>query len=229
MLLALGACHSEEIQNGSASSDPTTTKIVYREVSDATVPICTVHLASPAFSPAIASQAGVIRVEGDYTRTLAKVWVDRSDGYSWNGSFNGPKDPFFDMLRRHVCTKDRVYALRPMGNKDLGAGPVVLGVYEVTTPDEKADVVNICNALSQHAHADAGADDRDRAAMQWVEDVLTSPQWDGWRDSLAHARAVLYEHRNNAQELFRNRGIELEFSAKKYGVPCPTADEWKTR
>ena len=133
-------------------------------------------------------------------------------------------------MRRHVCTADHVYALKPEGNKDPSKGPVTLAVFDMK-PDEKADVENVCNGFARAPGTDAGnVDLRDRAMMQWVEDVITTTKWDGWRRSFARERADLLASKREPTELYHARGANLEAAAHALGVtPCPVADEWKKR
>jgi hypothetical protein len=232
--LFLSACRSQDITGGAppppSASAASSTTIVVSEPLDAAVPDCTVHLVSDAFVPTHASPAGKVRVEGDYTRTLAKVSVDRPGAQGWSGTFNGPRDAFFDFLKRHVCTADHVYVLKPEGNKDPSKGPVTLSVFEMK-PDEKADVENVCNGFSRAPGSDAGEPDlRDRAVMQWVEDVITTTKWDGWRRSFARERADLFQSKKDPAELFHARAENLGAAAHAFGVsPCPAALEWKKR
>ena len=196
---------------------------------DAAVPECTVHLVSDAFQTARATAAGKMRVEGDYMRTLAKVSVERT-GYTWSGTFSGPRDALFDFLRQHVCTTSHVYALKPEGNKDPTKGPVAMSIFEMT-PDEKGDVEAVCNAASRAPGADAGnVDVRDHAMMQWIEDTLTTTKWDVWRKSFARERADLVARQQEPAALFHARGDNLAAAAATLGVtPCPAAVEWKKR
>lgn len=237
--VALAACHSKDITNGDqipAPEDSAGTKIVYSEATDAATPDCAIHLVSDAFSGEHATPTGKVKVTGDYTRTLAKVDVERGGAaghpstVAWSGSFKGPRDAFFETLRRHVCTSARVYALKPEGNKDPTKGEVVLDVFEMT-PDEKQDVENLCAAGARAANADAGnADARDHAIMTWVEDNLTTTKWDAWRGSFARSRAELLSTKGDARPLFHDRGGELANAARAMGVAsCPLADEWKKR
>jgi hypothetical protein len=246
LLLLLGACHSKDITNGDqppAPEDSSGTKIVYAEATDAATPDCAVHLVSEAFSPAHATLTGKVRVEGDYTRTLAKLSVERGGAAghpsttAWSGQFKGPRDAFFETLRRHVCTAAHVYALKAEGNKDPTKGAVVLDVYEMT-PDEKADVDNLCQAVVRAPGAGAAeggtarapnADVRDHAVMTWVEDNLTTTKWDGWRRRFARDRGALLATKGNPRELFHARAAELESAAKPLGLACPTATEWSKR
>jgi hypothetical protein len=231
----LGACRSQDIAGGAPpppSTSPSTT-IVRSEMLDAAPPDCTVHLVSDAFqaSPVNghATPAGKVRVEGDYMHTLAKVSVERT-GYTWNGTFSGPRDALFDFLRQHVCAASRVYALKPEGNKDPTKGPVAMSVFEMT-PNEKDDVEAICNASSRSPGADASnVDVRDHAMMQWIEDTLTTTKWDAWRKSFAHERVDLLARQQDATSLFHARGDNLTAAAAALGVtPCPVAVEWKKR
>ncbi len=246
-LLFSVACRSQEITGGGppppSASAASSTTIVVSEPLDAAVPDCAVHLVSDAFVPSHASPAGNVRVEGDYTRTLAKVSVDRPGAQAWSGTFNGPRDAFFDFLKRHVCTADHVYVLKPEGNKDPSKGPVSMSVFDMK-PDEKADVENVCNGFSRAPGTDAGnvagpaaggtaqtaIDLRDRAMMQWVEDVVTTTKWDGWRRSFARERADLFASKKEPIELYHARAENLAAAAHALGVsPCPVAAEWKKR
>ena len=227
------ACRSQDIAGGApppASSSPKTT-IVRSEMLDAALPECTVHLVSDAFTAAHATPAGKVRVEGDYMHTLAKVSVERT-GYTWSGTFSGPRDAFFDFLRQHVCATSHVYVLKPEGNKDPTKGPVAMSAFEMT-PDEKGDVEAICNASSRMtgAGADAGnVDVRDHAMMQWIEDTLTTTKWDAWRKSFARERADLLARQQEPSALFHARGDNLTAAAAALGItPCPVAAEWKKR
>jgi hypothetical protein len=242
LILFACACRSQDITGATAVSldaGPTTT-IIVSEPLDAALPDCAVHLVSDAFTPELvkghATAAGTVRVEGDYTRSLAKVSVG-----AWSGTFSGPRDAFFDFLRRHVCTAAHVYVLKPDGNKDPSKGPVTMNVFEMT-PDEKADVENVCNAQSRAPGVagrrpgadsdaqDAAAEARDRAMMQWVEDVLTTTTWDAWRRSFARERGDLLAQNKEPSALFRARGENLAAAAVALGVtPCPVAAEWKKR
>ncbi len=205
------------------------TTIVQGTMYDAgPVPDCTIHGVSDAFAPpSNAKPVGTIRIEGDYTRTLAKVSVDRLNSATWSGTFSGPRDTFFDMLRPHLCTVETAYALKAGDNKDPSRGAVVFTAYELTA-DEKGDVDALCHAV---AHVgDAGAvDDRDRVAMQWATDRITSPKWDGWRRGFARSRTELYARHTDAAPLFHARAADLEAAAATYALKCPTAAEWKKR
>ncbi len=234
--LAAG-CHSKDITNGAPAPDEEdaggTTLVAY-EATDAATPDCTIHVVSEAFSNAQASHVGQVKVEGDYTRTLAKVSVERGGAAghpaetAWSGTFKGPRDAFFETLRRHVCTSPNVYALEPEGNKDPTKGAVTLQVFEMA-PDEKADVTHLCGA---GAHAgDAGTPDaRDHAIMTWAEDAITTTKWDRWRRAFARERAELLASKGDPKPLFHTRGGELEAAAHAMGVSrCALADEWKKR
>jgi len=234
--LLLGACHSKDITNGEpapSEEDAAGTTIVAYEATDAAVPDCTIHLVSDAFKGEHATRVGAVKVEGDYTRTLAKIDVTRGGAAghpaetAWSGTFKGPRDAFFETLRRHVCTAAHVYALAPEGNKDPTKGAVVLDVWEMT-PDEKGDVENLCGAL---AHAgDGGVDARDHAVMSYVEDTTTTTKWDAWRRSFARERAESLANKSDPKALFHARGAELEAAARAIGIAsCPLASEWKKR
>ncbi len=225
------ACRSQDIAGGAPppASTSSGTTIVRSEMLDAAVPDCTMHLVSDAFDKAHATPAGKVRVEGDYMHTLAKVSVERT-GYTWSGTFSGPRDALFDFLRQHVCTAAHVYALAPEGNKDPTKGAVAMSVFEMT-PNEKSDVEAICNASSRASGADAGnVDVRDHAMMQWIEDTLTTTKWDAWRRSFARERVDLVAKQAPATALFHARGDNLTAAAAALGVtPCPVAVEWKKR
>jgi hypothetical protein len=228
------ACRSQDIAGGApppASSVPTTTTIVRSEMLDATPFDCTVHLVSDAFQASHAKAAGKVTVDGDYLHTLAKISVERA-GSTWNGTFSGPRDAFFDFLKQHVCAASRVYALKPDANKDPTKGPVAMSVFEMT-PDEKGDVEAICNASSRSTAQGADAanvDVRDHAMMQWIEDTLTTTKWDAWRKSFAHERVDLVARQQDPAALFHARGDNLAAAAAALGItPCPVAAEWKKR
>ncbi|HEY1954960.1 MAG TPA: hypothetical protein VGH28_05095 [Polyangiaceae bacterium] len=235
--LLLGACHSSAITNGAPAPDETEaggTKVIVSEATDAAVPDCTIHLVSAAFTGEHATKVGAVKIEGDYTRTLAKVEVTRGGAAghptetAWSGTFNGPRDALFETLRRHVCTAPRVYALAPEGNKDPTKGAVLMDVWEMT-PDEKADVENMCNALA-HADAGANADARDHAVMAYVEDTTTTTKWDAWRRSFARERGESFANKSDPKPLFHARGAELAAAAQAIGVAsCPLAADWKKR
>jgi hypothetical protein len=200
------------------------------EPLDAAPPDCAVHLVSAAFQPTHATPAGKVRVEGDYLHTLAKVSVERPNAAAWSGTFSGPREAFFDFLRRHVCASSRVYVLQPEGNKDPTKGPVSMAVFEMT-PDEKGDVETICNANVRAPGADAGqVDQRDHAMMQWIEDALTTTKWDAWRRSFAHDRGDLITQGRDAAALYHARGDNIAAAAASLGLsPCPIAIDWKKR
>ncbi len=210
-------------------SEATSTTLVVSEPLDAAVPDCLIHVASASFANARASAAGTVRVEGDYTRTFAKVNVERKAGGGWSGTFNGPRDAFMQMLKGRLCTASHVYALKPRDNADPSKGVVTLDAFDLQ-PDEKADVDSLCHAMS-HVPADAGADRdlRDHAAMEWVEDALTTTKWDEWRRSFARERASLFAQQQAPSSLFQTRGNELASAASALGVACPTVAEWKKR
>jgi len=238
--LFAAACHSRNITNAEpAPSDSATsgTVIVAHEALDAALPACSVHLVSERFSPAHATPTGKVHVDGDYTRTLAKVEIDRggaaghspTDQVAWSGTFKGPRDAFFTTLERHVCTAERVYALEPEGNKDPTKGAVVLDVYEMT-PDEKADVESLCNADARAPGADAGTPElREHAVMTWAEDVITTTKWDAWRRGFARERREVLVAKGDPSGLFHRKGAELDAAARSLGLACPTAAEWKKR
>ena len=177
-----------------------------------------------------AAPAGNVRVEGDYTRTLAKVNISPLGAPAWSGTFSGPRDAFVDMVQKHVCTTSSVYALKANGNKDASKGPVSLDAF-VMTANDKSDVTALCNAYARApAAADAGnAALRDRAAMQWAEDALTTTRWDAWRQSFAHELADAYAHQSDAKGIFAKRAGELEAASAALGMACPTATQWKKR
>jgi hypothetical protein len=231
-LLALGlGCKSDPLPPPPVpSATPVeSTTIVYGSMDDAgPTPDCTVHGVGDSFNPARAKQVGTVRVEGDYTRTLAKVSVERTTGAPWSGTFSGPREMLFDMLRRHLCTTANAYALKPGDNKDPTKGAVVLTAYELV-PDEKADVDALCNAV-KHAGDAGAADERDRAAMAWATDMLTTPSWDAWRRAFARTRNELFNRKADAMWLFHARAADLETAAAGLGITaCPTAAEWKKR
>jgi hypothetical protein len=238
LLLLLCACHSKDITNAEpvpSATESAGTMIIAHEALDAALPSCSVHLVSNAFVPGHAVPTGKVRVEGDYTRNLAKVEVDRGAAaghpseVAWSGTFKGPRGAFLQMLERRVCTQSRVYALEPEGNKDPTKGPVVLDVWELA-PDEKADVQNLCNGETRAPGADAGTSDlRDHAVMTWAEDVITTLKWDAWRRSFARERGEVAMAKGNPSALFHRRGTELEAAARAMGFACPTAAEWKKR
>jgi hypothetical protein len=230
MMMSLGGCHSEDSQGtGTApSASVKGTKIIASEPLDAEPPECWIHVATESFASDHGTLAGTVHVEGDYTRTFAKVSVERPGG-GWSGSFNGPREAFLQMLKGHLCTESHVYALKPDGNNDPSKGPVVLTAFDMR-PDEKLDIDNFCHATSHVP--DAGVKDpelRDHFVMQWVEDVLTTTKWDQWRRSFARDRRVLIEQKQSASELFHTRAAELEAAASALGLPCPTVAEWKKR
>jgi hypothetical protein len=230
--LALAACRSQDISGGAPPppSAAASTTIVVSEPLDAAVPDCTVHLVSDAFVPTRGSPAGVVRVDGDYTHALAKISIDRPNAAAWSGTFSGPRDAFFDFLRKRVCSEAHVYVLKPDGNKDPTKAPVSMSIFDLK-PDEKGDVENICNARERAPGADAGnADLRDRAMMQWIEDVVTTTKWDAWRRSFARERGDLLAANKEPSALFHARGENLENAAHALGLAsCPVASEWKKR
>ncbi len=228
------ACRSQEITNATppTPSAAESTTIVVSEPLDAAVPDCTVHLVSDAFSPTHASPAGTVRVDGDYMHALAKVSIERPGVPAWSGTFSGPREAFFDFVRKHLCTEAHVYVLKPEGNKDPTKGPVSLAAFDMK-PDEKSDVESVCNA---NRAVDAGSPDmrdpdvRDRVMMQWVEDVVTTTKWDGWRRSFARERGDLMASKQPATALFHARGENLANAAHALGIKsCPVADDWKKR
>jgi hypothetical protein len=226
------ACRSRDISGGAPppASTSSGTTIIRSEMLDAAVPECSVHLVSSTFQTAGTTPAGKLRVDGDYMHTLAKVSVERT-GYTWSGTFTGPRDALFDFLRQHVCTAAHVYALQPDGNKDPTKGPVAMSIFEMT-PNEHGDVEAICNASSRSPGVgDAGnVDVRDHAMMQWIEDTLTTTKWDAWRKSFARERADLVAKQQDATALFHARGDNLTAAAAALGItPCPVAVEWKKR
>jgi len=230
------ACHSKDITNGEpAPTDSASggTNIVVYEALDAAPPDCTVHLVSERFDASRANPTGTVRIEGDYTRTLAKVEVRRGGAagrpseVAWSGTFKGPRDALFQTLQRHVCTAARVYALEPSGNKDPTKGAVTLQVYEMK-PDEKRDVESLCNMVTRAAGADASTPElREHAEMTWAEDVITTTKWDAWRRVFAHDRASIAAQSGDPRPLFKARAGELESAARALGLPCPTASDWK--
>jgi hypothetical protein len=226
-LLLFAACHSD---SDSTKPAPTyeNTKVVVSEALDAEVPDCTIHNVSESFAVDRATLAGTVRVEGDYTRTLGKITVERTGGGGWTGTFNGPRDLLFDDLRAHLCTAAHVYALKPSGNNNPTTGPVMLTAYELK-PDEKADVDTLCHAMAHALDAGPLADEHDRVAMQWFTDRVTTTKWDAWRKTFARSRTDLYARKADASELFHARGAELEAAASALGISCPTATEWKKR
>lgn len=232
--LACAACRSEELPNQktepTASNESTT--IVVREKLDAALPACTLHFASDAFAASPrATAAGTVRVEGDYTRTLANVVITPiAPATEWKGTFSGPRDALVDMVKQHICTTASVYALKAEGNKDPTKGPIVLTAY-VMTPDEKADVDAFCNAYARAPGvADAGPTMmKDRVAMAWVEDSLTTTRWDGWRRAFAHELGDAFMRNEDTKELFTKRANELEAAAAALGTKCDTAAQWKKR
>jgi hypothetical protein len=226
------ACHGEESQKTepSASATPNTT-IVVREATDAATPACTIHFASDAFAPGPnAARGGTVRIEGDYTRTLAKVSVTNAAGaIAWSGTFSGPRDSFVDMIRPHLCDTASVYALKAEGNKDVAKGPIVLDAY-VMTANEKSDVDALCNAYARAPNADAGnVQLRDRAAMEWAEDALTTTHWDTWRRNFSVELRDAYAHSSDAKTIFERRAGELDAAAAALGTKCDTAARWKKR
>jgi len=228
--IALAACRSEDISQSAPppASSVTSTKLVY-ETTDAPLPACTVHAVSDAFTPAHATPAGTVRVDGDYTRTLAKIAVTPTNGTAWSGDFSGPRDSVFDVVRAHLCTTASVYVLKPNGNKDPAKGPVVLDAFTMIA-DEKADVDNLCNAYARATMPETGdASARDHAAMQWVEDVLTTTHWDGWRRSFARLLRDAYADKADTKELFAHHASDLEAAASALGMKCATAILWKKR
>ena len=208
------------------------TTIVVSEKLDAALPACTVHLASDAFTASPrATPAGTVRVEGDYTRTLANVVITpAAPAAAWKGTFSGPRDALVDLVKGHICTSASVYALKADGNKDPSKGPITLTAY-VMTPDEKADVDAFCNAYTRAPGvADAGSVGmRDRVAMEWVEDSLTTTRWDAWRRAFAHELGDAFMRNADTKELFTKRANELEAAAAALGAKCDTATQWKKR
>ena len=228
-LLLMTACRSED--NGHNAPAPketySSTEIVYGPMGDAAIPDCTIHQVSDAFVPGKATMVATVRVEGDYTHRLGNISVTRPNGSPWAGTFNGPREALFDLLRMHVCAKDNAYAAKPGDNKDPTKGVVVLTVYELE-PNEKADVDALCHAMS-HA-PDAGASDvRDRAAMEWATDAITSPKWDAWRRSFQRSRMEMFTKNEDAGTLFHARAADLETAAHALNLKCPTATEWEKR
>ncbi len=231
---ASSACHSEELPlatTDAATTSPfASTTIVERELTDAMVPDCTIHFVTDAFNPTHGAPAGSIRVEGDYTRTLAKVTVSPMGHPAWSGSFSGPRESFIDVMRLHLCSSASVYALKANGNKDPSKGLVALDAF-VMTADEKGDVENLCNAYARAPNTtDAGnVQLRDRAAMEWAEDTLTTTRWDAWRRSFARELRDAYGENVDAKDIFTKRARDLETAAAALGLKCDTAAQWKKR
>jgi hypothetical protein len=231
-VVALLGCHSDDAATGTAPADSQagkTTTIVVSEPLDAAPPECAIHLTSPSFSSDHATLAGMVRVDGDYTRTLANVTItDRPNGPPWAGTFNGTRDAFLQMLRGHVCTESHVYALKPGDANDPSKGPVMLTAFEMK-PDEKHDVDALCNATSHAPDAATNPELRDHFIMQWVEDSITTMKWDAWRRSFARERTALFTQKQDPSALFHTRATDLAAAASALGLQCPTAVEWKKR
>lgn len=231
--VSISACRSEALpseNNASPSASVTeSTKIVVSERLDAALPACTVHFVSDAFSSAHATPAGTVRVEGDYTRTLAKVAVTPTSLPAWSGTFSGPRDALVDVVKQHLCATASVYALKADGNKDPTKGAVTLTAFAMT-PDEKGDVDALCNAYTRAPNVDAGdVSLRDRAAMAWAEDALTTTRWDTWRRGFAHELADAYARKADTKDVFTKRAGELEAASSALGTKCDTAAQWKKR
>jgi len=242
----LFACHSGDAPapSPSPSESAAGTKIVVAS-PPTTSPAqrCRVRIAGDAFAHAReglgARAVAAVHVDGDYTRALAKVAVEPvvtgpvdagQPVGSWSGSFNGPRDAFLEMLQRHVCTDDaKIHVLLPRGAKDPSKGEVVLDVFALTA-DEHRDVDNLCHAYERAPKpATASKDAADAAAMQWVEEVLTSERWDDWRRGFGRERSDLVARKADATALFHARGSELASAAGPEKLPCPTAQEWARR
>ena len=238
-------CHSEGSGPAPAETQSAeSTKVVFAS-PPTTSPAqrCRIRIAGDSFAAARsglgARAVAVVHVDGDYTRTLAKVAVEPAATGddagptigSWSGSFNGPRDAFVDMLQRRVCTDEgRVHVLLPRGAKDPSQGEVALDVF-VLTPDEHGDIDNLCHAYERAPKPAASStkDAADAAAMKWAEDVLTTAKWDEWRHDLARERGVLFARKANATSLFHARGAALAAAATAEKLACPTATDWTKR
>ena len=225
----LVGCRSESINKNAPAPQETvsSTTLVYGPMGDAATPDCTIHQVTDAFVPGQATMVATVSVQGDYTHGFGNVSVTRPKGAPWSGTFSGPREAFFDMLRSHICTKANAYAAKAGDNKDPLKGPVVLTVYELE-PNEKADVDALCHAES-HAPDGGAADARDRAAMEWATDAITSPKWDAWRRGFQRSRMEMFVRNEDAGTLFRARGADLAAAAHAFGIKCPTAAEWEKR
>jgi len=238
----LVACHSGDAPAPSPSpTESGGTKIVVAS-PPTTSPAqrCRIRIAGEAFAHAregLGSRAvAAIHVDGDYTHALAKVAVEPAlddAGPSvgpWSGSFSGPRDAFLEMLQRHVCTDEaRIHVLLPRGAKDPSKGEVVLDVFALTA-DEHRDVDNLCHAYERATKPPAASKDAaDAAAMQWVEEVLTTAKWDDWRRSFGRERSDLFTRKADATPLFHAKGAELAAAASAEKLTCPTAQEWAKR
>ena len=73
-----------------------------------------------------------------------------------------------------------------------------MDVWEMT-PDEKADVENMCNALARAADAGANADARDHAVMAYVEDTTTTTSGTRGRHSFARERGESFANKSDPE------------------------------